>query len=85
MKIQMVDCIMLKQTVKHQFQVCKTSGWSVIDIQGADGADGVSGADGEDGTLDTNYHIFKHICANLILSTLAQIAIVMVSWKPLNL
>ena len=33
-----------------QFQVCKTSGWSVIDIQGADGADGVSGADGEDGT-----------------------------------
>ena len=29
-----------------QFQVCKTSGWSVIDIQGADGA---AGADGQDG------------------------------------
>ena len=34
----------------NQFQVCKTSGWSVIDIQGADGADGAAGADGEDGT-----------------------------------
>ena len=28
----------------NQFQVCKTSGWSVIDIQGADGADGAAGA-----------------------------------------
>ena len=36
----------------NQFQVCKTSGWSVIDIQGADGADGqdgMNGADGQDG------------------------------------
>ena len=30
----------------NQFQVCKTSGWSVIDIQGTDGA---AGADGQDG------------------------------------
>ena len=29
-----------------QFQVCKTSGWSVIDIQGADGQDGADGAQG---------------------------------------
>ena len=33
----------------NQFQVCKTSGWSVIDIQGADGADGMNGADGAPG------------------------------------
>ena len=33
----------------NQFQVCKTSGWSVIDIHGADGADGAAGADGLDG------------------------------------
>gem|GEM_PF-308120 len=38
-----------------QFQVCKTSGWSIIDIQGADGQDGAdgvqgpAGADGQDG------------------------------------
>ena len=32
-----------------QFQVCKTSGWSVIDIQGAAGADGQDGAAGADG------------------------------------
>ena len=32
----------------NQFQVCKTSGWSVIDIQGADGA---AGADGQDLSL----------------------------------
>ena len=31
----------------NQFQVCKTSGWSVIDIQGADGVDGAD-ADGQD-------------------------------------
>ncbi|MED6338029.1 MAG: hypothetical protein VYC12_03280, partial [Candidatus Thermoplasmatota archaeon] len=31
----------------NQFQVCKTSGWTVIDIQGAAGA---AGADGQDGT-----------------------------------
>ena len=30
----------------NQFQVCKTSGWVVIDIQGADGQDGAPGADG---------------------------------------
>tara|TARA_B100001559_G_scaffold130314_1_gene109650 strand:- start:2581 stop:4701 length:2121 start_codon:yes stop_codon:yes gene_type:complete len=33
----------------NQFQVCKTSGWTVIDIQGADGSDGMNGADGADG------------------------------------
>ena len=33
----------------NQFQVCKTAGWSVIDIQGADGVDGASGSDGADG------------------------------------
>ena len=33
----------------NQFQVCKTSGWSVIDIQGADGAAGADGADGPQG------------------------------------
>ena len=38
----------------NQFQVCKTSGWSVIDIQGADGADGVAGADGQDGASGTD-------------------------------
>ena len=30
----------------NQFQVCKTTGWEVITIQGADGADGNDGADG---------------------------------------
>ena len=44
----------------NQFQVCKTSGWSVIDIQGADGAagvdgqDGAAGADGQDGADGTS-------------------------------
>ena len=38
----------------NQFQVCKTSGWSVIDIQGADGADGAAGADGQDGAAGTD-------------------------------
>ena len=33
----------------NQFQVCKTSGWSVIDIQGTDGVDGQDGAPGADG------------------------------------
>ena len=36
----------------NQFQVCKTTGWEVIAIQGADGqdgADGQNGADGQDG------------------------------------
>ena len=33
----------------NQFQVCKTSGWSVIEIQGEDGVDGVAGNDGADG------------------------------------
>ena len=33
----------------NQFQVCKTSGWSIIDIRGADGQDGAPGADGADG------------------------------------
>ena len=32
-----------------QFQVCKTSGWSIIDIQGADGQDGSDGQDGAQG------------------------------------
>ena len=32
----------------NQFQVCKTSGWSVIDIQGSDGA---AGNDGQDGAV----------------------------------
>ena len=48
----------------NQFQVCKTSGWSVIDIQGADGAEikmgtaqmdlleGDDGVDGQDGAND---------------------------------
>ena len=34
----------------EEFQVCKTAGWEVIAIQGADGADGMSGTDGQDGT-----------------------------------
>lgn len=44
----------------NQFQVCKSSGWSVIDIQGSDGAagndgqDGLSGADGQDGANGTS-------------------------------
>tara|TARA_B100000965_G_scaffold406466_1_gene445566 strand:+ start:2200 stop:4635 length:2436 start_codon:yes stop_codon:yes gene_type:complete len=33
----------------NQFLVCKTTGWNVIVIQGADGADGAPGADGVDG------------------------------------
>ena len=31
------------------FQVCKTSGWEVIEISGADGADGTDGENGSDG------------------------------------
>ena len=47
----------------NQFQVCKTSGWSIIDIQGVDGADGADGsqgpagndgADGQDGAPGQN-------------------------------
>ena len=33
----------------NEFQVCKSTGWSVITIQGADGQDGVDGEDGVDG------------------------------------
>ena len=33
----------------NQFQVCKTTGWEVIAIQGTDGQDGNPGADGQDG------------------------------------
>ena len=33
----------------NQFQVCKTSGWIIIDIQCADGQDGSPGSDGQDG------------------------------------
>ena len=33
----------------NQFQVCKTTGWEVIAIQGADGQDGATGTDGADG------------------------------------
>ena len=33
----------------NQFLVCKTTGWNVIVIQGADGADGAPGVDGADG------------------------------------
>ena len=32
-----------------QFQVCKTAGWEVIAIQGADGQNGTDGADGNNG------------------------------------
>ncbi|MDB2540389.1 collagen-like protein, partial [Candidatus Poseidoniales archaeon] len=32
-----------------EFQVCKTSGWEVIAIQGVDGQDGDTGLDGTDG------------------------------------
>ena len=32
-----------------QFQVCKTAGWEVIAIQGADGQNGTDGAPGADG------------------------------------
>ena len=44
----------------NEFQVCKSTGWSVITIQGADGQDGADGAqgpagndgaDGQDGCL----------------------------------
>ena len=35
----------------NQFQVCKTSGWQVITIQGEDGSNGVDGTDGTDGCL----------------------------------
>jgi ELWxxDGT repeat protein len=34
----------------EEFQVCKTAGWEVIAIQGADGADGMNGTNGQDGT-----------------------------------
>lgn len=34
----------------NQFQVCKTTGWEIIDIRGADGADGEPGKDGRDGS-----------------------------------
>ncbi len=33
----------------NQFQVCKTTGWEVIAIQGTDGTDGMNGADGAPG------------------------------------
>ena len=33
----------------NQFLVCKTTGWNVIVIQGADGADGATGVDGAEG------------------------------------
>ena len=33
----------------NQFQVCKTTGWEVIAIQGADGANGLDGQDGVPG------------------------------------
>ncbi|MDG1549632.1 MAG: hypothetical protein P8Q94_06250, partial [Candidatus Poseidoniaceae archaeon] len=32
-----------------QFQVCKTTGWEVITIQGPVGANGADGTDGQDG------------------------------------
>jgi hypothetical protein len=32
-----------------QFQVCKTTGWEVITIQGPDGANGADGTSGQDG------------------------------------
>ena len=43
----------------NQFQVCKTTGWEVIAIQGADGVDGTDGmngadADGQDGVNGQN-------------------------------
>jgi len=34
----------------NQFQVCKTTGWEIIDIRGADGADGEPGKTGRDGS-----------------------------------
>ena len=33
-----------------QFQVCKTTGWEVITIQGPDGANGADGTNGQDGS-----------------------------------
>ena len=33
----------------NQFQVCKTTGWEIIDIRGADGVNGQDGADGYEG------------------------------------
>ena len=33
----------------NQFQVCKTTGWEIIAIQGADGANGIDGQDGAPG------------------------------------
>ena len=33
----------------NEFQVCKTSGWEVISIQGADGQNGGPGSDGSNG------------------------------------
>ncbi len=34
----------------NEFQVCKTTGWEIIDIRGADGADGEPGKTGRDGS-----------------------------------
>ena len=38
----------------NQFQVCKTTGWEVIAIQGADGANGLDGQDGAPGQNGTD-------------------------------
>ena len=38
----------------NQFQVCKTTGWEVIAIQGANGSDGANGLDGQDGAPGQN-------------------------------
>lgn len=32
-----------------EFQVCKSTGWTVVNVQGNDGNDGSDGADGDDG------------------------------------
>ncbi|MDG1550846.1 MAG: hypothetical protein P8Q95_03885, partial [Candidatus Poseidoniaceae archaeon] len=37
-----------------QFQVCKTTGWEVITIQGPVGANGADGTDGQDGAPGSN-------------------------------
>lgn len=51
---------------ENHFQVCKTSGWELIVIQGSDGADGQDGTNGKDG-LDGNHGIDG-------LSTLVEIS-----------
>ena len=45
------------------FQVCKTSGWEVIDIIGADGKDGLDGASGIDGVdgVDANAVLIRAV------------------------